>query len=115
MPLRPRALVVADEPTKLKNLAVRLGGHGYLAVFAEDAEEAVRIARREHPRVVLVDMTMQRHEGVRALERFEQQSFARTPVIALVGAGEATPAELDDELARAIEEARTAPARSIAA
>lgn len=107
--------MIADEPRTQRQLAVRLGGRGYLAVFAGDAEEAAQIARREHPRLVLVDMTMRNRKGVRALERFDDRSFARLPIVALVGAGDGAAAELDLELTSAIDAALAAGPRAVAA
>lgn len=115
MALKPRALVITDEPRTRNQLAVRLGGRGYRALFAADADAAAQVARREHPRLVLVDMTMRGQKGILALERFDDRSFARTSVIALVGAGVADPDELDAELTRVIDAALAAGPRSVAA
>jgi CheY-like chemotaxis protein len=114
MALKSRILVVADEPRTRRYLEVRLTGRGYRTVFAEDEQSAVKAMRREHPRLVVVDMAMTGRKGVRVLERLDEGPLARTPVIALVGAGESTIDETEADLGLAID-AALAEAAAVAA
>jgi CheY-like chemotaxis protein len=111
MALRPRILVVADDVRTRRYLEVRLQGRGYRTIFSTDEQTTVAAIRREHPRLVLVDMSMPRHKGVRVLERLDEGSLATVPVIALVGAGESGIAETEPGLAAAIESALAGGAR----
>lgn len=105
MALRSRILVVAEDVQTRRYLEVRLHGRDYRTIFATDDETAVAAIRREHPRLVLVDMSMPRHRGVDVLERLAEGSLASVPVIALVGPGESGVGETEPELAQAIESA----------
>src|SRR5205823_4829882 len=52
-----KVLVVDDNPVILKTLAVKLQGHGYVVLTAEDGAEAVSAVRRDKPDVILLDLS----------------------------------------------------------
>jgi PleD family two-component response regulator len=47
-------LLVEDNPVNQKLLLVVLQPHGYRLITAEDGEEAVSLAMREHPNLILM-------------------------------------------------------------
>ena len=51
-----KVLVVDDDPVVLKALSLKLAAKGYQAVTATDASQALNLARRECPDLVLLDV-----------------------------------------------------------
>jgi DNA-binding NarL/FixJ family response regulator len=81
----PIRVLVADDQTLVREgLVILLGLSPGIAVLAAaaDGEEAVRLARRERPDVVLMDLRMPRCDGVEATRRILAELPA-TRVIAL--------------------------------
>jgi CheY-like chemotaxis protein len=58
-----RILVVDDEPMMLEIAAAMLNASGFKVLTAMRGEEALEIARREHPEVVLCDIMMPGLDG----------------------------------------------------
>ena len=52
-----RILIVDDSPILVKALSNVLSGAGYEVLKAQDGSDAVSIARREHPDLMLLDIT----------------------------------------------------------
>src|SRR5262245_3418675 len=79
-----RVLVVDDQTLVREGLVTLLGLSQGIAVLAAaaDGEEAVRLARREQPDVVLMDLRMPRCDGVEATRRI-LADLPSTRVIAL--------------------------------
>ena len=51
-----RVLVVDDEPQIRRTLATSLQAHGYQVDLAASGEEALEVAARSHPDVVVLDL-----------------------------------------------------------
>lgn len=86
--VRPRVLVVDDERDARDALTEILEPE-YEVLAASDGEEAVELARSEHPDVVLMDLFMPRLDGLAALERLRADaSTAEIPVIFVSGQGD---------------------------
>jgi CheY-like chemotaxis protein len=84
MAAKSRILVVADEPRTQRFLEAHLHAHGYLTSHASDERSTIAAVRADRPNLVLVDMTMPQHRGVKILERFGETPFESIPVIAIV-------------------------------
>jgi DNA-binding response OmpR family regulator len=59
----PAVLVVDDDPTILDLLATLLSGEGYAVATADGGREALEIAGRLRPSIVLLDMRMPEVDG----------------------------------------------------
>jgi putative two-component system response regulator len=91
-------LIVDDVPASLHGLRQLLTAHGYDVLTAQDGEEALAIASREHPDIVLTDVRMPKKDGFEVCRELRANEQTRlTPVILVTGA-----AESDDKL-RAID------------
>ena len=91
-------LIVDDVPASLHGLRQLLTAHGYDVLTAQDGEEALAIATREHPDIVLTDVRMPKKDGFEVCRELRAQEQTRlTPVILVTGA-----AESDDKI-RAID------------
>ena len=91
-------LIVDDVPASLHGLRQLLTAHGYDVLTAQDGEEALAIATREHPDIVLTDVRMPKKDGFEVCRELRAHEQTRlTPVILVTGA-----AETDDKI-RAID------------
>jgi class 3 adenylate cyclase len=78
----PRILIVDDNPVNVKILQTRLTAEGYDVVTANDGEEALAIARRDKPDLILLDVMMPRVDGLEVCRRLRADaSFPFTPII----------------------------------
>ncbi|MBI2187147.1 MAG: response regulator [Acidobacteria bacterium] len=75
-------LVVDDDPNALKLAAQALTAAGYRPLTERDAESGLRIAAKEHPTLVILDLLMPGMDGFEFLRRFRRTKQGRhTPVI----------------------------------
>jgi DNA-binding response OmpR family regulator len=82
-------LICDDEPSLRELIRVSLDGP-YRFAEAEDGEESLRIARRLHPDVVILDMMMPRRSGLEVLaELRKNEELAGIAVIVLTAQPEA--------------------------
>lgn len=84
--LPPLVLVVEDHEDTRFLLKTMLEMHGYRVSEARDGEEGVLLARREHPRLVIMDATLPRLDGIAATRRIRSDSALESvPVVFLSG------------------------------
>jgi two-component system, OmpR family, KDP operon response regulator KdpE len=77
----PRVLVVDDEPQIRRALGVNLRARGYEVDLAESGEEALELAARLHPDVVVLDLGLPGIGGVEVIEGL--RGWSQVPVIVL--------------------------------
>ncbi|HKG14025.1 MAG TPA: response regulator [Pyrinomonadaceae bacterium] len=83
---RPLVLVVEDHDDTRLLLKTMLEMRGYRVAEAVDGEEGVRAARRECPRLVIMDATLPRLDGLAATRRIRSDSALEgVPVVFLSG------------------------------
>jgi CheY-like chemotaxis protein len=76
-------LVVEDDEDIREMLSHWLQGQGYRVIATGDGAEAVEVARRECPGLVLMDMSLPTLDGLSATERIlEIEELCHVPVIA---------------------------------
>lgn len=79
---RKKILVVDDEPDFIDMVKMRLEACGYDIFAALDGHQAVEMAKRERPHLILLDLVMPRSNGFEALSRLKMDSFTENiPVI----------------------------------
>jgi DNA-binding response OmpR family regulator len=84
--LAPLVLVVEDHEDTRELLKTVLEMRGYRVCLAKDGEEGVRLAQRERPRLVIMDATLPRLDGLAATRRIRSDSeLAGVPVVFLSG------------------------------
>jgi two-component system, OmpR family, KDP operon response regulator KdpE len=76
-----RVLVVDDEPQIRRALAVNLRARGYEVDLAETGEQALELAARHHPDVVVLDLGLPGIGGVEVIEGL--RGWSRVPIIVL--------------------------------
>ena len=80
---RRTILVVEDVEDTRQMLVIQLRGQGYKVVEAADGREALEAAARDHPDLVLMDLSLPTLDGLSAVYRLrESATTARVPVIA---------------------------------
>lgn len=89
-------LVVDDQSSVRTLLKDYLGSQGYRVVMANDGQEALFVARHEHPNLVLLDIMMPKMDGYQFLSAFRREN--QVPVIVLSAKEEETDTVLGLEL-----------------
>ena len=79
-----RILVADDDPLSIKLLNFRLKSLGHDVIFATDGREALEIAAKEKPDLVLLDIMMPVMNGFQVLRKLKSQEETKNiPVIML--------------------------------
>jgi len=77
-------LIVEDNPKNLKLVRDTLQVKGYRTIEAGTGEEGVRLAREQHPRLILMDIQLPGISGVEAFHQLRTDPTTRAiPVIAV--------------------------------
>ncbi len=79
--MTPRVLVVDDEPQIRRALGINLRARGYEVDLAESGEEALELAARRHPDVVVLDLGLPGIGGVEVIAGL--RGWSQVPVIVL--------------------------------
>ena len=80
--MKKKILIVDDEPGIVRLLSMRLKIKGYEIFTAYDGKEAVEVAVKELPDLILLDIKMPQGGGIGAFERLIQiDSTKEIPVI----------------------------------
>ncbi len=82
----PRILVVDDNETNRDILVTRLEANGYATLQAADGEQALAMASREHPDLILLDVMMPRLDGIEVCRRIKSDTALPFMPIILVTA-----------------------------
>ena len=83
-PANTKVLVVDDEPFMIRLIEIVLERDGYSMVKAANGSEAVEVARRERPELIIMDGMMPKMDGLTALRLLKQdQATQGIPVILL--------------------------------
>ena len=81
-------LLVEDFDDTRLMMRMWLGKKGYRVIEAETGEEAIIIAKREHPDLIIMDVMMPGMNGLDATQQIRQyQSLRRTPIVAVSAYG----------------------------
>lgn len=81
-----KLLVVADERIIVKGIKFNLENEGYEVVTGGDGEEAVALARTEHPDLIILDLMMPKLDGLDACVQI--RTFSDVPIIMLTARSE---------------------------
>jgi len=87
---KKRILVVDDEPNILMSIQYILDMEGYEVHSARDGEEALDVAERVRPDLILLDVSMPRKDGYEVCRILrEREDMTGTKVIMLTAKGQA--------------------------
>ena len=90
-----RILICDDDPVILRLLEVNLQLEGFNVLLAHHGEEALEVATRETPDLIVLDIMMPRLDGYQTCRKLkEQESTKAIPVIFLSAKAQASDVEL---------------------
>ena len=84
-----KILIVDDEPDILEFLQYNLRKEGYQVITASDGQQAIQVAEREKPHLILLDIMMPEMDGVEACRLLRsRKEFDDTPIAFLTARDE---------------------------
>jgi DNA-binding response OmpR family regulator len=81
-----KILIADDEPNILISLEFLMKREGYEVHLARDGQEALDVLRREHPRLVLLDVMMPRKTGFEVCQEVRNDDAIRGTLILMLTA-----------------------------
>ena len=88
-----RVLVVEDDRDFQRGLVIRLKANGYEVLCATDGVQAIGIARRDKPDLILLDIGLPGGDGYVVMDRLRLLNGATTPILVLSAKDPATHRE----------------------
>ncbi len=85
-PSQYKILIVDDEKDILEFLSYNLKKEGFKVYTAENGEEAIKVAEKQHPHLILMDVMMPKMEGMEACEKIRQLEGFNNVIIAFLTA-----------------------------
>lgn len=79
-------LLVDDEPDILEIVSYNLSNEGYSVITAEDGEEAVEMAKKKRPHLIILDVMMPGMDGIEACEKIRKIPEIKDTVITFLTA-----------------------------
>jgi len=79
-------LLVDDNPTNLQVLYQTLEGHGYKLLLAKNGEDALNIASKVHPALILLDIMMPGMDGYEVCQKIKSDPLISDTVIIFLSA-----------------------------
>src|SRR5579872_3319447 len=90
--MKPKILVVDDEPDALEVIGFKLKEAGFSPVFAKDGARALTLARNEHPALIVLDLMLPEVDGLEVCRILRRDAAtAAIPILMLT----ARAAEMD--------------------
>jgi DNA-binding response OmpR family regulator len=80
-------LLVEDDPSIARGLAMNLGLEGFRAVSAADGEEALRLCQSQRPDLILLDLMLPKVDGLEVIRRLRAQADD-VPIVVLSAKGD---------------------------
>jgi len=82
--LKEKVLIVEDNPQNMMLIELLLRTKSYTLLKAVDGEEALDVATREQPDLILMDIQLPKLSGLEVTRKLRQMPvFSHTPIIAL--------------------------------
>lgn len=82
--MKERILIVEDDPRNMRLLEMTLKARGYTLLEATDGGEALDMAIRERPDLIVMDIQLPKVNGLAVIRKLrETPEFRHTPIIAI--------------------------------
>ena len=82
--MNERILIVEDNPQNMRLIEMTLSAKGYTLLKATDGEEALDVARREQPDLIIMDIQLPKMSGLDVTRRLRSNpTFNHVPIIAI--------------------------------
>jgi len=77
-----KILIVEDNPQNMRLIEMVLKARGYTLLKATDGEEALDVAMKERPGLIIMDVRLPKMSGLEVTKKLrELPAFSRTPII----------------------------------
>ena len=82
--MKKRILIVEDNPQNMRLIEMTLKAKNYTLLKATDGEEALDMAMRERPDLIIMDIRLPKMSGIEATRKLRKTpTFSHTPIIAI--------------------------------
>ena len=82
--MKQKILIVEDNPQSMRMIEMALRTKGYTLLKAIDGEEALDMAVREQPDLIIMDLQLPKMNGLEVTRRLRQMpEFSQIPIIAI--------------------------------
>jgi len=82
--MKEKILIVEDNAANMRLLEMTLKGKGYSLLKATDGEEALDIAIRERPDLIIMDIQLPKMSGLEVTRKLRGiPTFSHTPIVAI--------------------------------
>jgi len=82
--MRKKILIVEDNPQNMRVELMALRRYGYTLLQATDGEEALQVAMRDKPDLIIMDIQLPKLSGLEVTGRLRQMSdFGYLPILAV--------------------------------
>jgi len=82
--MNERILIVEDNPQSMRLIEMTLRAKSYALLKATDGEEALDVAMRERPDLIIMDIQLPKMSGLEVTRKLrESPAFSGTPIIAI--------------------------------
>jgi len=82
--VKKKILIVEDSPENMRLLEMILRAKNYILLKATDGEEALAVAMRECPDLIMMDVQLPKMNGLEVSRKLrEAPAFSQTPIIAI--------------------------------
>ena len=81
-----KVLIVDNEPNVLLSLEFLMRKEGFIVFIARDGEEAFDIIKREHPKIILLDIMMPKVDGYEVCKFIKQNKETNTTKVVFLSA-----------------------------
>ena len=79
-----KILIVEDNPQNMRLIEMALSAENYTLLEATDGEEALKVAKKERPDLILMDIQLPKMSGLEVTRKLREiPEFSRTPIIAI--------------------------------
>lgn len=83
-PVNEKILIVEDNPQNMRLIEMVLGAKGYTLLEATDGYEALDVALRELPDLIIMDIQLPKLSGLEVTKKLrETPAFSHVPIIAI--------------------------------
>jgi len=80
--MREKILIVEDNPQNMRLFEMVLRAKGYILLKATDGEEALDMATRERPDLIIMDIRLPKMNGLEVTRKLRKTpAFSHTPII----------------------------------
>ena len=85
-----KILIVEDEQSLREPLVKKFSGENFEVLQAEDGEKGLKIAKKEHPDLILLDILMPKMDGMTACKKLREDEWGKdVPIIFLTNLNDA--------------------------